>query len=125
MLKQLMALFLLISFGMQTFNKVFIVIDYYINTSAFAADCVNQDKPKMKCHGKCQMVKKIAKETQKDQQYPDRRADNKPEIVLSSRLFFAVDLDVPVIRFEKIYHSSENIKTVKRQTSIFHPPIAC
>ena len=107
----------------QTFSKNFIVIDYYANTSTYEKDCVNKNKPWMHCNGQCQMMKKMRQEENKDQQNPERKADNKNETVLSSKSFF-VQLTPP--SFILLSSVSPRINTqnipVGNACDIFHPP---
>lgn|SRR5690606_3162243 len=124
MLKQVATLILLLSFGMQTFNKVFIVADYYINTSSFAINCINKATPVKECNGKCQMMKEIKKEAEKDQQYPDRRGDNKHETVLSYRSYFATITPHQQAAEKKYYFCFNEGKSIEFHRNIFHPPIA-
>ena len=122
MYKQIIAFILLISFAMQTFNKVFIVVDYYVNTSAFAANCENKAKPFLKCNGKCQMMKELKEEAKKDQQYPDRRGENKNEIALSHHTFFTTIEALSIPAFQHNYCLANEGEIVKMQRGIFHPP---
>lgn len=122
MFKQLITFILLMSFAAQTFNKVFIVVDYYVNTSAFAANCENKAKPFMKCNGKCQMMKELKEEAQKDHQYPDRRGENKNEIVLSNQSFFTTINPLPISGIQRNYFFTNEGKVVKIHRGIFHPP---
>ncbi|MEO9052680.1 MAG: hypothetical protein ABI280_12845 [Ginsengibacter sp.] len=122
MIKQLITFILLMSFAAQTFNKVFIVIDYYVNTSSFAAHCENKAKPLMKCNGKCQMMKELKREADKEQQYPDRRGENKNEIVLDCNTVFATIEPVSLSAFKGNYPFANEDKVVKMQRRIFHPP---
>ena len=112
---------LMLAFAVQTFNKAFIVFDYYTNTAAYAQNCENKAKPKMACHGKCQMMKKLKEEEKKEQDNPERKAEYKSEVVLSSRSFFPalnhytilVDINFPVFFCKK---------ESKMSRSVFHPP---
>jgi hypothetical protein len=122
MLKQAIAFILLMSFVMQVFNKVFIVIDYNINTAAFAANCENKKTPLLKCNGKCQMIKALKAEDQKDQQYPDRRGDNKNEIVICDKSFFVTNIQMPPLSISFNYALSIEGKVVKMNKGIFRPP---
>lgn len=72
----------------QTFNRAFLVADYYINTESFAKDCENKAVVELKCKGKCQLMKKLAEEEKKDQRMPDRKLENKNEVI-SSKSFYA------------------------------------
>jgi hypothetical protein len=105
----------------QTFDKLCITLDYYANTSAYSQNCENKDKPMMHCCGKCQLRKKLLQE-EKDKQNPDRRAENKNEVVLSSKSFFATVS--PITSYEldiqHPHYSEAKERTMPR--SIFHPP---
>lgn len=122
MFKQLLAFILLMSFAAQTFNKVFIVVDYYVNTSAFAANCENKTKLFLKCNGKCQMMKELKEEEKKDHQYPDRRGENKNEIVLSDQSFFTILNHLSISGIQRNYLFTNEGKVVKMHRGIFHPP---
>src|SRR6187399_65389 len=98
MLNQLTAFVFLLSFALQTFSKALIVVGYFANNSAYAQNCENKAKPKMHCSGKCQMLKKLHSEEKKDDQYPQRRAENKDETTLSSKSFFCI-LSIPEKKF--------------------------
>lgn len=95
--------------------------DYKINTQAYAKNCINKAKPKMHCNGKCQMMKKLQQEEKKDQQDPDRKGENKLN-VLSSKSFFTT---VPFYKnyfVKKEYPTLTSPKETKRSFEIFHPP---
>lgn len=85
--KQIISILLLLAFAIQTFSDGIVLLNYYTNTAAFAKNCVNKARPKMHCNGKCQMMKKMQEEEKKDQQIPERKFENKIE-VLSSKSFF-------------------------------------
>ena len=84
MFLRIIALMLLVAFAMQTFQKPLIVMNYYANTTAFAKNCENKNKPVIKCHGKCQMMKKLKAEEKKEAQNPERKGENKGEVLISS-----------------------------------------
>jgi len=115
------ALIFLLAFAMQTFSRAFIVLDYFANTKAFAKNCENKARPKMHCNGKCQMMKKLKQEEKKDEQLPERKGENKNEI-LSTRSFFA---DIPAnssTEITVIHNSISSGKETKMPRSVFHPP---
>lgn len=124
MLKQLAAFILLIAFGFQTFSKVIIVADYFINTSTFAKNCENQAKPLLHCNGKCQMKKELQKEEKKDQQNPDRRGENKNEIVLSSKSSFCSFQALYFSESASNYLIADAGRETKMHRTVFHPPCA-
>jgi hypothetical protein len=107
----------------QTFSKSFVMADYYTNTSKYAKNCVNKAKPKMNCNGKCQMMKKLEQEEKKDQENPERKAENKNEILLSSKSFYAtVDNTYKIAIVKQRFPQIENIYSYNCTNSIFHPP---
>ena len=123
--RRLTAFFILAAVLAQSVSRPFIVADYYANTNAYAKNCINKARPKMHCNGKCQMMKKIQEQEKKDQENQERKSENKTEILLSSKSFFA-SLNLPVtiiIELDKISPRSNGIST-DRSLDIFHPPQA-
>jgi len=119
-LKFFIATILLIAFATQTFTKGLIILDYYANTASFEKDCVNKDKPMMHCCGRCQLKKKLQQEENNEKNAEQR--DNKNELPLSSKSFFAT---VPIrkeLAYNIIYLSLSGCKEIKMPRSIFHPP---
>jgi hypothetical protein len=121
MLRFLATLLVLAAFSAQTFQRSFIVFSYYTNTTAFSKNCENKSKPKLNCKGKCQLQKKMKEEDKKDQQNPERKLENKQEVV-SSKSFF------PSLMSYSTYNSSPqnsnlvDSKLASHSSSIFHPP---
>jgi hypothetical protein len=68
MFRQLGAILLLFSFSTKMFDKAVTVLDYQANTTTFAKNSENKEKPVMHCNGKCQMIKQLKKESRKEQQ---------------------------------------------------------
>jgi hypothetical protein len=123
--RQLTAFIFLAAFLAQTFSKTFVIADYYTNTSKYAKNCENKARPKMHCNGKCQMMKKLQQEEKKDQENLERKSENKNEIILSTKSFFA---SVPTqylieSKSKKLLASSDG-KSIDRSFAIFHPPQA-
>ena len=117
----LIASILFIALLAQTFDSAFITLGYYVNTSAYSKTCENKDKPMLHCCGKCQLRKKLLQE-EKDKQAADKRGENKNEIVLSSKSFFAT---IPPIASHELNiqypHYSED-QEIRMPRSVFHPP---
>lgn len=55
----------------QLFVSSFVVLDYKLNTRDYTRNCENKTRPQMHCNGKCQMVKKM-----KEQQEKEEKRDN-------------------------------------------------
>ncbi len=99
------------------------MVDYFANTAKYAKNCVNKAKPQMHCNGKCQMMKKIQQEQKKDQENPDRKSDNKNEVILSSKSFFAtVNKNYKTASAKQLFPYVTNGYTFSCIHSIFHPP---
>lgn len=114
-----MAACMLLSLLLQTFQGFAIVGDYYLNTSAFAKNCINKARPQMHCNGKCQMMKKLKQEEKKSAQNPEKNV-NKNE-VLSSKSFFTT---LSFLYTGKMipYNSMLLSFPVNRSYPFFHPP---
>jgi hypothetical protein len=123
-MRQILTICLMLSLLAQNSGKLFIIADYYVNSAAYAKNCINKAFPSMHCNGKCQMMKKILQEEKKDQENTERRENLKNE-VLFAKSFFA-SLSSP--DFESISRTkntfASNILTIERCFDIFHPPQA-
>ncbi|MDP4265064.1 MAG: hypothetical protein Q8941_21225 [Bacteroidota bacterium] len=119
-MKQLLTLFLLVSFLAQTFGQAFIFADYYIHKAAFAKNCENKDKPKLKCNGKCQIVKKLKEQEKKEQPNSAQKSAYK-NITISSKSFFAA-IGAAIVSSPVFYPGMNSAIPVDRTSGIFHPP---
>jgi hypothetical protein len=106
---------------MQTFASLCIIADYYINTKAFAANCINKDKAQMHCNGKCQLEKKINTGDTNDKQTPERKIDNTNEVLSSKTFFTSVEILFKSLSKEKYIIINTGIP-VDRASGFFHPP---
>ena len=121
--KRFISLFFLVSFLCQSFNSAFIIADYKLNTGMYAKNCVNKAKPKLRCNGKCQMMKKIQEEEKKDAENAERKSENKNEVILSSKSFFAnADMILSKTLIITTYTTFSFSNTIDRAYGIFHPP---
>ena len=122
MYRQLLAALLMLAFTVQTFNQGLIVFGFYANQDAIAKKlCVNKAKPKMLCHGKCQLMKKMQEEEKKDKENSERKTDNKTEIIFKNDAYTSLN-------FETVYSVKNNFPLYKEPLisihliDIFHPP---
>lgn len=113
---------LLIAFAASTFSRVFVVADYYTNTAMYAKNCVNKARPKLHCNGKCQMMKRLQQEDNKDQQNPDRKMENKGGVDISSRSYFSDQLSAGCSFIATSYTIFNSGTPVGYSNTIFHPP---
>jgi hypothetical protein len=107
----------------QSFNKLFIVLDFRLNRSYIAQNlCENRSRPQMHCNGKCHMMKVMKQEQKKDQDNPERRAENKFELICAD--YPQTKLD-PAITITAIsYPLIEEVIYAGFSTTSFHPPQA-
>lgn len=108
------------AFLAQTFSKTFIVAGYYANTAAYAKNCENKAKPKMHCNGKCQVMKKLKQEENKDKQNPERKSENKNEVLSSKSFFTSLSFNIQIVN--TVYPSVAANKAVAMPRAFFHPP---
>lgn len=111
------------SMFMQSFNKVAIIIDYVVNKDFIANTlCENKEKPELKCHGKCQMSKRLVAEERKTKAPVNTNLADKFEIQLyyeeitNSMIFFVLDSE-----YTQTHQTSHYTPPV---IPIFHPPAA-
>jgi len=119
--KKISALFLLLAFSLQYFNKAFIVVNYYTNTQQYAQNCINKSRPKLHCNGQCQMMKRLKAQENKDANNPDRKGENKSEtfspFILINDNFLAYNLSV---KTAYPFYNDNSVRAISR--SCFHPP---
>lgn len=119
---KLFATCLILAFFAQTFSKGLIIANYYTNTQAFAKNCINKAKPKMHCNGKCQMMRKLKQDENKDSQNPDRKNEMKTDL-----LFFAqirTQIAYQFIFNKPQYPLVQYKLTQDISADFFHPPSA-
>jgi hypothetical protein len=103
----------------QTFNRAAVVASYYTNTAAYAKNCENKAKPQLHCNGKCQMMKKIKEEENKDKENGQRKSWQ--DEVLSSKSFFTVVNTFSVCKINN-YSLANHGFPIDRSIAFFHPP---
>ncbi len=121
-MKQVVAFLLLFCFGLQTFYKGIVLIDYKINTTAYIQQCENKARPEMECHGQCQMMKKIKQEEKKEQKNPERKLENKNEaFVLTDYLNIAAPC--VVLCSQKLFCPNVLGTAIQQHYPVLRPPI--
>lgn len=112
---------LILLMGTMSFSKNMIMLDYELNKDYIAANlCINKARPALKCHGKCQVMKKMAEE---EQNIPGQQKAPQllQEVLFSESLtFFSLPefLQTPIEYRIRNEYSDYN----KPLRSIFHPP---
>jgi hypothetical protein len=120
MVRTAVTIFLLSAFAIQTFDKVFIIADYYLNTASFRQLCENRARPKMNCNGKCLLMKKISEQEKKEQKNTELKLENKNEV------FFFPKYEVSHKNYEPEFQEKPTIPVMgpvtDRSLSVFRPP---
>ncbi|WP_396171814.1 hypothetical protein [Flavobacterium sp.] len=102
------------------------VVDYVVNYEYITKVlCVNKDKPKMKCNGKCHLMKELAKAS--DSEKPIS-SDKKSATQESEVLFFEKinSFKITSIFFEdkhQLYTNYSDLYSYLNGVSVFRPPI--
>ena len=79
---------LTLCFVLQTFSQAVYYFTYEVEKKEYVKRCENKARPLMHCNGKCQLMKKIQREQEKENGPAPEMKIVKNE-VLSSRSFFA------------------------------------
>ena len=70
-MKQISTIFLILIVFLQTFNRFVVEADFFLNKNYIAKVlCINKEKPKMHCNGKCYLAKQLKEQEKQDQQAP-------------------------------------------------------
>ncbi len=121
-MKQAVAIWLIITLGIQTFSKLVIEFNFEINRSYIAKNlCINRDNPESTCKGKCYLKKKLAAD--EDQQQPASKnatlKNFQQDLFLNNPLKIDVSIAKEIILHHSLYRFSDSQEFVK---SIFEPP---
>lgn len=120
MLKQTVAVLLLICSVSLNLSGLFVLAGFEMNESYIAKElCVNKDKPQMHCNGQCYLMKKL-KQAQDKEQKQERQSQKVQlqEAIVSTPFTFkqysliSVNLRIPLTTG----------MPVAQVNSIFHPP---
>jgi hypothetical protein len=108
----------------QTFSKWLVVMEYNLNKDFVAQKlCINKTKPKLHCHGKCQMMKRLAEEeTQNSTNSTNNTSKIKiPELVFSNE---TTQLIITLPAGSTISYNAEPPFFMGNAviSAIFHPP---
>lgn len=120
MLQKTAAFILLMAFTAISFQGTGLLFNYRFNRAAFEKDCINKNRPQLKCHGQCQLMKKMAEKEKQEQHHPESKPGEQ------TALFFSYAETSPAIVAETSIHSTFPPYTSPflsdLTTDIFHPP---
>lgn len=107
-------------------KPVFPVIEYATNYNYITKVlCINKDKPKLHCNGKCHLMKELAKASESEKPIHSNKKDNSKQEV---EILFFQDL-ITLVATQFFFHSKttigDNYANLYFHTvscSVFHPP---
>lgn len=110
----------------QLSSRYFVILDFYLNREAIAeALCINQDKPEMQCNGSCALKEKLQQEDRRNQESPERKAENKNEVLyLIAKNTLPDILHSPDSDQQNYNHPNSIGVPIDRKYTIFRPPSA-
>lgn len=118
------AFLLLLVFFTQAFSRYLLVADYFVNSATYAANCINKDRPWMRCNGRCQLCKRLHQQDKtEDRQTPDRKSGgdgNESPFSLASSIDLSARQGMTLSRtkFPEIPAGDP----VRMPRDLFHPP---
>jgi hypothetical protein len=122
--RRIAAFLLLLVFFAQAFSRYILVADYYVNTSAYIAGCVNKDRPWMHCNGRCQLCKRLHQQTSnEDKQAPEKKSGNSgPETLYSASSFSDFKALHLVALINQQHPQLSAGRPIAMPRALFHPP---
>jgi len=120
-LKRILAFILSFALLGQTLDQGWYYLGYLIEKKEYVKRCENKNRPQMNCFGQCQLMKKMKKQQEKDQeQLPELKLASKSEIG-SPELYYSIK--PPSDQAIKPSHLTCIIGfPIDRSVSLFHPP---
>ena len=119
---QLTTILFLAVFALQTFSGMFLMARFYASQNAIAASmCENKNRPKMKCHGKCQLSKALAKTEGEEKGLPSLKLKAEEFVALNQTFITAH----PVCWVTLSAYLPVNVQafTSGFGHGVFHPPL--
>ncbi|ASZ09927.1 hypothetical protein CK934_02485 [Chitinophaga sp. MD30] len=118
-----MVALLVLAWMCQAFSRYWVMADFYMNRDFIAKTlCINRDKPMMHCNGHCQLKKRMNDQERKDNENPERKAENKNEVFYTQHIINSI---TPAFIFIVTACQPGNAgMPVDRSSCIFHPPLA-
>ena len=122
-LKQAAALLIIISLLTQMFSRPLVYVSYMLNRASFEQHCENKNRPERHCFGRCQIVKRVQQEEEKEQQNPLQKDHLYPEWIANRNEFYGAGFTPQFIVSVIHTPAKEQPGTVLTGFSdIFHPP---
>ena len=99
------------------------MVEYVVNYQYIATElCINKDKPKLKCDGKCHLKSELAKAANNDSPNSDKSKSSLAETLIFFQEIPIFQFEVNRNLFQKLQSSYSNLYTMLFSTPTFHPP---
>ncbi|MDR3712264.1 MAG: hypothetical protein P4L51_05570 [Puia sp.] len=122
MLRKCTVFVLLLTFTVMTFSRTVIFVDFYAHQEYIVKNlCENRNKPGLNCCGKCQLRKRLARQDSQDKNNPERRVENRSEILLSDHFFRNSEPPFSSVTTTPYFIPFVE-KPIDQPGSFFHPP---
>ena len=120
--QKILASILLIAFMGHTFNQGWYYLGYAIQKKEYMNRCVNKARPQMHCNGKCQLMKKIQEQEEKERGLPPELKLASVNEIISSRSFFTTQCPVITFPTKNKFFDYTIGSPIDRPSALFHPP---
>ena len=124
MIRNITIIVLLLAVALQSFNSSLVIVNYKLNTEFYLRNCINKNKPQLKCHGKCQMAKQLQQAEQQNKDAADKMLKS-PTLDLYCTNTTLGQIPVAVIEFSPGGFPLSIGHPLERSGLIFHPPSGC
>jgi len=106
-----------------SFQKIWVLTAFEINRDFIIANaCVNKDKPKLQCNGKCQLTKQLKQTENQESTSNPRMIKIAPELPYILPLTFSIPTNTS---FSQSYFVEIYLKSLFEGilSGVFHPPL--
>lgn len=120
-LKRFSTIILLTIIFLQTFSSFVIQADYFLNKTYIARVlCINKEKPKMHCNGKCYLARQLKEQEKHDQQVPNPKREKFEVLPFFLPKQFAL---AGIYLSDKVeFACTQEMISSALIRSVFHPP---
>jgi len=121
-LKQLSTIFLILIVLSQTFSRFVVEADYFINKDYIAKYlCINKDKLKMNCCGKCYLNKQLKKQDKQEQSGTTKKSNTEVQLFFHT---YCNTIHTKLFGKKIQFYNSDNSRLATFPRFVFHPPAA-
>jgi len=121
-MKLLAASIFILVICIQSFASWIIIAEYAINKDYITRNlCVNKERPKLHCNGKCQLAKKLASEENQNSSDSSNHAKISVDLICFQQAF-PVNIISQETNLDESFASYKHSLGILLSTAVFHPP---